>query len=527
MSNHSQKWLFRSGLAVIAWLCAGNSVLAQATDLNRASLLAEVAFEYARAERPEKAVSLLEQAEVQMGEGCYQANALLKIGVGYLKAGRSVKGEQFLTQAVEKAHERTSENCHSGATSPEESLLNRAVEYAEADHLDLALQIAERVDSWLQPVAMAEIAAYYNAAGQRRQAKQVLTQAIAIARDDLEDLMANQLLIFMVDRLIQAEQPELAKFLIDETGLAQPQPSDTSQPSEAIAFDNHLKQGLVRILVDLDQPQQALTLLESIVSKIQPSPDFPLEEASQLVEAALLYNSLGQAPQAAELLEKVRQMPDQSLAKVRLAQGYAALGEFDQARVLAESIEVTSDRQSAYAAIAAEYAKAGLTQEADRLAQSIGGPDFVIRNMIRAYLETEQYSQAQQLAQQANMSDMSAEIAQAYLAAGEPEPALQIIDSISAVDLVEWLRLRTAVEFAQQGQFDQALDQARAIAAPDTKVEALTAIAADYLDPPANSLWGRLWARLVTVLQTWLGTSDPEKAVELLDEALNLIQSET
>ena len=496
---------------MFALLCGGTPILAQSTHLNRAPRLAEIAFEYAEAERLEKAVSLLEQAEVQVEDGCFVGNTLLKIGVGYLNAGQAARGEQFLTQAFETAHQRTLEGCAGGATTPEESLLNRAVEYAEAGHFELALPIVEGVDNLMTPLAMAEIAGYYHDTGQQQQAKQILIQAIAQSR---EDPLVNLLLLGMTSIQIEAGRPNLAKFVIDEMGLAQPQALNSSQPLEMVV---HQKLALAHILIALDQSKQALALLEKIVLEIQALPDFPSWGATnQLIEAALLYNSLGQVSQAGEVLEMTRALLPQMSGdlvdtQVNLVRGYAAMGEFDQARALAESIkdkdvshpgiEGYSGRERAFGEISAEYARAGLTEAATSLAQSLGWPEFVMWNMFRAYLETEQYSQAQQLAQQTNRPEMLWQIGQAYLEAGDPERALQLIDLIPPDVSLDWLRQGIAISFAKQSQFDQALDLVQTIADPDAQVNALIAIAAH--------------------------SSDPEKAVEILDQALKIIQHQT
>ena len=497
-----QQWLVSSGLTLLASLWAGSPTLAQTLYFNRALRLAEIAFEYAEAERPEKAVSLLKQAEAQVDDSCFAGNTLLKIGVGYLNAGRLAEGEQFLTQAFETAHQRTLERCAGSGTSPEESLLNRAVEYAAAGHFELASQIVAGVDNWMTPIAMAKIAGYYSATGQQRQAEEMLTQAIAIAQNNTE---APMILLGMTSYLIQANHPELAKFVITETDLAQPQALNLSQSPEMVV---HLKLGMVQILAALAQPQQALALLDQAVLEIQPLPDFPIQETSELIEAALLYNSLGQVSQANEVLARTHtllpKLPSAGIivqARVRLVQGYAAMGDFDQANALAASIEVDHERQRAYGAIAAEYARAGLTEAAARLAQSLGWPEFELWDMFRAYLDTEQYSQAQQLAQQIDDPNMLREMGQVYLEAGELKQALHIIDLIPPDNSVDWLRGGIAIAFAKQNQFDQALDLAQTIAEPGNKVDVLIAIAARY--------------------------SDPQKAVEILDQALNILQTQT
>ncbi|MEM8809790.1 MAG: hypothetical protein AAGF01_27530, partial [Cyanobacteria bacterium P01_G01_bin.38] len=191
------------------------------------------------------------------------------------------------------------------------------------------------------------------------------------------------------------------------------------------------------------------------------------------------------------------------------------------------SIESAHERQRAYSLIAAEYAKAGLTEEATGLVQSIGNPEFARLDMMRAYLETEDYAQAQKIALQPDMLDFLPEVGQAYLDMGEPEQALSLIDSIPSADSADWLRQSTAIEFARQNEFDQALKLAQTVTDPEIKADVLAAIAANYTKSSDDSSWGRLWTRLVNPLRAWLGTSDQERAVEILDQAVDVMQIDT
>ncbi len=532
MLNISWKAPLSGGLAAIALLCSGTPAQAQSTDLTLAKQLADIAFRYAQVQQPEKAIALLEQAETYVGEDCFEAIAWLKIGVAYQAAGDQAQGEKFLNRAAESATEKTAGDCYSSATSPAESFLNRAAEYAEAGHLDLALQLATRVDNFFEPITLAKIAGEYAEAGQLRKAKQILTQAIANHRalvaqliqenpDSVPAAAADNMLPLMANQLIESGQLELARFVVEQSGLLPPPPPDSDQTSEDAISDINTYLFIARLLPDLEQPQQALSLLDSIVSRIQPS-QYPLEAIYSWVAAAQIYNQLGSG-KAIDVLEQAQtglaQLSNAQMlpsAQAQLARGYAEIGEFDQALVLAKSIDDVSQRQTAYGAIAAAYARAGLSEEADSLVKSIGNPQFARVDMLRAYLETEQYDQAEQVAQQPDMKEFLPEVGRTYCETGQPEQAVSLIDQSPSAD---WLRECAAIEFARQGELTRASDLAQTIEASENKADALTQIAVQYAHPPANSRWQRFWQR-------WFG-SDRLPAVEVLDEALRLIQTET
>ncbi|MEO0458493.1 MAG: hypothetical protein AAF152_18195, partial [Cyanobacteria bacterium P01_A01_bin.114] len=353
MFNKFSFWIVSGGVWMLPLLCAGNPALAKSNDLHRASTLAGIAFEYARVERPDRAIALLEQAETlshgAATETCYGATPLLKIGVGYLTADQSELGQQYLTQAFEVARDRTAENCHVSATSPQESLLNRASEYAEAGHLDLAWQIAEGVDDGMHSITLASLAAHYAAAGQQRQAENVLsqaiTQAVEFAQQYPEDLDVTQMLLFVASTLVEAEQPELANGVIETALLQAPGGFSGLEAAALENFETYQTLNLVQLLADLNQTEQALALLDAAVTNIQPVAGFPQQGTYDRVEAALLYSALGRREQATDVLAKAQQLSDASTQAI-LVQGYAGLGEFDQALTLAASIESTSERRA-------------------------------------------------------------------------------------------------------------------------------------------------------------------------------------
>ncbi|MGB3299379.1 MAG: hypothetical protein WBA76_14005, partial [Phormidesmis sp.] len=425
MLNASWKSQIGSGLAAVVLVCMGSSAQAQATNLPLANQLADIAFGYAQAQQPEKAIALLEQAETYAGEDCFEAIAWLKIGVAYQAAGDQNQGEKFLTKAADSAVERTSGTCYSSATSPAESFLNRAAEYAEAGYLDLALQLATKVDDFFAPYTLAKIAGEYAEAGQPREAKRILTQTIAshqafVAQDNpysTPGLSADNMLILMTYQLSQSRQLELAKFVIEQSELVPTQLPEPAQSSEAAAANINQYLSIARLLADLDESQQALSLLDSIVLNIRPSTEYPLEEILNWVEAAQIYHLLNSSSQATKALEQAQASLTQPSkaqilpsAQAAIVRGYAGIGEFDQALALSKSIADVSERQSAYGAIATAYAEAGQSAAADSLVKSIGNPQFARVNMLHVYLENKQYAQAEQVAQQPDMIEFLPEV---------------------------------------------------------------------------------------------------------------------
>ncbi|MGB7085957.1 MAG: hypothetical protein WBD47_10410 [Phormidesmis sp.] len=510
---------------------------AQSTDLSRASQLAELAFAYAHAQQPEQAIALLEEAQTYPGGDCFEANAWLKIGAAYQAVGEQVQADSFLAQAAESAAEKMSGDCYGSGTPPTSSLLNRAAEYSEAGYLDLGLQLANLTDDLFTPLTLAEIAGDYAEADRQKDAEEILTQAIAdhqssVTRWPEASLpegpawSANRLLLAMAASLAEADQLELAAFVIEQGDLLPAQPSESAQASDTSseALDVGYRLSVARLLITLGQLEQASSVLEAAVSKIQPAADYPLEEIFNWVEAAQLYAQL-ESDQAGEALAKAQSLSEsleaQELAAAQstIAGGYAGIGDFEQAKTIASAIESVSERQNAYGAIALAYARSGSGEAAESLLESIGNPHSARLSIVRAYLESEQYTEAEQIAQQPDMQkEALAEVGSAYCSAGLPEKLVTLLDPGSSED---WLRACAASEFAKQGEFQRALDLAQTIENSSSRADALIDVASQYTRPqPNRSTRGRL----STLWQRWFGHSDAAKAAEILDQARSLIE---
>ena len=532
----------RCGLAVVALVCLGHSAQAQSIERGQAQQLADLAFGYAQAQQTDRAIALLQEAETYGGGDCFEANAWLKIGVAYQAAGDLAAGERFLTQAAESAIEKTATDCYSSGTSPLESVLNRAKEYAAAGHLDLARQVADLNEHLLTPLTLAEIAGYYAATGQSRAAKQVLAEAIAdhqalVAQADDSETAADlawasdAIPAGMAALLIEAEHPDLAQFVIEQSELVSHQLTELAQTSDPTAVYIGSSLMVARLLIDLEQPQQAQSLLEATVPQIQPSAADPLETIQTWVEAAQLYHRLDSRQATASLaqaqdLSATLEASTVAFAQARIVQGYAAIGDFDQAKALAQAIDNVSERQRAHEEIAVAYARSGSVDAANALVQSIGNSESARLSLVRAYLATEQYAAATDLAQQPDLLKKALpEVGAAYCDAGLPEQVLPLLELSSSSE--NWLRRCTAAEFAQQGEFDQALALAQTITEPQIQANALMAIADRYTGPTADTASPSLWGRLATAWQLWFGSADvnQDKAVEVLDQAFKLTQA--
>ncbi len=506
----------------------------QELEHGQAGQLADLAFGYAIAEQSEKAISLLEQAETYEGSSCYEANVWLKIGAGYRAAGQVEKGEAFLTQAYKTANERDNdvENCFTSGTTPGESLLNRSREYLESDHLDLALHIAEGSHNYFSPMTMIEIAGDFYEAGQQRKAKQIITRSVDLAAEmaaeESDDPFFTLVPLAGASLLSQKGNPQLATFLIEESDLLQ----QILSPEDLISSDMQVYERLAiaEVLAELDKPEQSLSVMDEATSNVLPA-EGPFEAVHSWVRAAVLYSQLGSDQQADDAFAAANAALEElsgrtvGVAQAIIVNGYTELGKFEQATQLASAMENSSESMRAYGDIAAAYAKAGEVEEANRVASSIGQDEFTRLSMMRAYLETEQYDQAQQIATQPDMIDYLPEIGQAYCAAGQAE---QVVNSIELLESnpqpADWLRSCAATEFAKQQQFDQATAIADQITPTEYKAETLIAIAAQY-DAPASSFWARWAQRISNPLQTLLGSApDSSNAVQLLDEAHELIR---
>jgi len=145
-----------------------------------------------------------------------------------------------------------------------------------------------------------------------------------------------------------------------------------------------------------------------------------------------------------------------------------------------------------------------------KLARSLStAKNLILTEIVRYYLANKQYDQALKIAQREDVQGVLPDVALAYAEAGKPEQALRVAKSVKPLSnnpaYLDWLMLAFARSFAQQGQFEQALQVAQATQNKQYKSQALTAIAAQYIakDRVANR----------------------SKATEILDQALKVALS--
>ena len=145
----------------------------------KAGLLADIAFQYAELRDTQRLEGVLDQAlsaTRAMSFQCFQANPLAKVAISHLLVGQDSQGQPLLAEAIATALRQEATGCSSSATSPTESLANRTREYAEAGHLDLAVELGRGLGD---PIVMADLAGQLSEAGQTAQAAELLRQALA------------------------------------------------------------------------------------------------------------------------------------------------------------------------------------------------------------------------------------------------------------------------------------------------------------------------------------------------------------
>lgn len=508
--------------ALMATFFPGGQVLAEETYSGKARLLADIAVEYRALGQSELALKILEQAlplaQASTNE-CFKGNPLVKVAGGYILAGEEAKGKQLLEQAIKIARTQTATGCHMSATSPEESLLNRASEYAEAGYYDLAVEIITEVNNPVfSPLALGEVAGHYAKAGEGKQATKVVNQAIKIARR-MDDAQYRTLtLIGIAEHLTQAGQTEQVPQVL-ERALESVSAMDEAHKSENASMKvNHMLR-IASQFAQVGQDRRAKELLDQTLPKIRTVADKPFssEKTSQLVKTANQYAALEQKNKAIEILAEVRtvaQAMDEARSKsdalAKVANAYAEIGNFEIAEEIARLIEDVYQRESAFGGIAIAYAKAGYADKAVKLAKSMGNQNGTLIGIARHYLAKEQYDQALQfvqkwnvkglmsefalgylkagqperaleLVQKGNIEGFMPEIAHSYLKVGQPDQALKIVESIPTPREREWMLPAIARGLAQQGQFDQALQVAQPIKDKSLKAEALVAIAQQHV----------------------------------------------
>ena len=458
--------------------------------------MAEIAFQYAATE-PQAAVKVLDQAlsiTETMQSDCHKAVPLMRVANGYTLVGQTSKGQQLLTKAFQVGHAQTIANCTLSATSPEESLLNRAGEYAKAGYYDFALAIIRGVDNWFRPIAMVRIAAAYQEDQKPDQARQILDEAIAIAQRNPDRQTGRQILLGMVFELKRIGQ---SKFLLPtlQQALESIRAHPLSQSEEDISWNITQKLQVSEMLIVSGQKPQAIALLNQVLPEIQAlrATRFPLDKVYSLSQAATQYAAVGQPDQARAILaiaqstaQALKPSSPRNSAFARVARGYVEIGQLQTARELAGRIKTRMDREQVFQAIAMHHAKAGEVAQAVKVARSLlTRKDSTLSEIVRYYLANQQYDQALQIAQRERVKSILPEVALAYAEAGKPERAEQIVRSIQPPSdnsaHLDWFMPALARSFAQNGQFEQALRVAQATRTKEDKSRALIAIATQYI----------------------------------------------
>ena len=462
-------------------------------------LITDIAYQYAAAQRSASALKVLDQAialtETMEGD-CYKATPLTRVANGYILAGEAAKGQKLLTRAFQIAREQSAIDCTRATTSPD-SLLNRAVEYAEAGDYNFALSIIDGVDNSLRSMAMAKIAGSYLKNKQPEQARQLINRAMDISLRFPEPLMRRDRLLSIAFELKGQENLELLPPVIKQI---QATPYSTDKPQSGDEIDWKLGQTLMlaQMLVATGEKAQAIAVLNQVVPEIQALQQLPshmLEQIQNLNQAAIQYAAAGQPEQAKTLLlksitaaesSKPSMNPESALAMV--AQAYAEIGQVQTADELTRQIKSVDIREQVSRAIALHYAKTGNLSQATTIARSLKNTkNMTLSNIVRHLLETKQYEQALQVARQEKVDSILPQVTLAFAEAGKPQQALQIAESLQVKEpsdqsvCLDCVMSKIAQSFAQQGQFDQALKVAQKIQSKEEKSHVLTMIAAQYL----------------------------------------------
>lgn len=542
-----------STIALVSLTFLESAIASPAPEL-RARLLSDIAFEYAELGNSERAIAIAQQA-IQSANGmtqpCYRANSLAKVAGSYLLAGQEKTGKEWIATAIQTARQQTATGCSSSATSPTESLSNRAQEYAEDGHFDLAIALSSGLND---PMATAEIAQNLFQAGQNERATQTLDQAIAFAQAIPDAAYKAQMLNVMATQLIVAGNREAGIRVLEQIDTR-----PTGASAEARSTQGTTRLRTAEQFAEAGASERAIAILDQTLPTIRqlPTRPLPLDPIIQFVDAALLYHQLNRPDQATAILAEAHRaaaaiaptpMQSQADALGRVAVGYGKVGNFARARQILQTIRSTGEKQAALGNLASVYAEAGNVEEAVKLAQSSANRNGVLISIVRYYLQQKQPDTAWQFVQTQQVQGILSEVAVAYLEAGQPEKALQIVQtgnlegftpdivqgyaqtgrSQQAKQLAEaqgmtWLLPTVVQGLAEQRQLDDALQTVKSITDPTQKAEALIAIARVYAEPNAANggpmPWLTQWRSWV---QNFLGDSDQEKAQTILEQALQV-----
>jgi tetratricopeptide (TPR) repeat protein len=548
-----------AAIVLVAVFGSTGMAIASESQDTKARFLTDIAFQYAELGKSDSAIEVLEQALPStraVSSQCYQANPLAKIAGSYLLLGQDAVAKPLLAEAVQTAKAQDATGCSSSATSPTESLSNRAREYAEAGHLDLAIELSSKLGD---PITMAEIAGHLEAAGQPERASKILDQAIVLAQGiTAPQYSSTQILIVMAERLRVAERPALVPLILERALESIPLEASPQSPTE-LQVSSMLQ--IAESFAGIQSNSQALAVLDRVMPKIQALSTPSFEKIDYQVRAALQYEELGQKSQPtailAEALANAQKLPkddrlSQASALGSVAEGYAKLGDFEQALKIAQSTQKEGGRLPVYERIAVAYAIAGNPDKAVKLAQLSGNRNGALIEIVRYYLAQKQPDQALQFVQAHQVKGIASEVALGYLEVKQPGQALKIVQMNELEGFVpdiarqyaevgqveqawqllsnkqmEWVLPEVARGFAQQRQFNSALEVTQAMNDKTYKIQALLAIAQSYAkndDVEPGSLQGLL-ARFGDWVQGIFGDSDRENAAKALEQALENTRS--
>ncbi|MBD1915106.1 MULTISPECIES: hypothetical protein [Cyanophyceae] len=554
------KFLLLATLPVLGLLTPKQAIAISVPEV-QARLLSDIAFQYAKLGDSRQAVAISEQAleATAETEPCFKADTLARVAGSYWLIGQEAEGQRRVTEAIETAEAQAATGCSSSTSSPTESLMYRAREFADEGQFELAIALASGMGD---PLALSEIAADLLNVGQFQRADQLLEEAIAQAQKIDDAYYQTYTLNSMGMNLTLAGHPEPAKAVLEQAILSAAA-LDTEDP-ERDSLQGSALLWTARQFTELGANDRAIALLDQTVPKIRNRSTEPLslDKVFQLVDAALLYQQVGLDDKAVATLAEAYQVgnaivPDANHSQAdadalgRVAVGYAKIGDFERAMQIVEEVQPASYRQGALGDIAIAYAAAGNLEAAVELAQSNPNRDGAMIGIVRHYLQEKQPDQAWQVVQAQQVKGILSEVAVGYLDVEQPEQALQlaqtgklegftpgIVQSYAASGQPEqameraqseeflWLLPAVVQGFAQQGQFDAALQTAQSIADPVDRAQAFLTIALAYTEPQAEAQGIR---RFVTRTQDRIvglfGTSDRERADEVLVQALQATQS--
>lgn len=503
-----------AAIALLLGLSAGKAIASPpGPNERKARLFSEIGFEYA-ALGSDRALEVFDQAQQSidaMTDRCYQANPVVRVAGGYWLLERpeadtvpGAQSDRLLNEAIEIAKAQEKTGCSSSATSPTESLANRAREFAKAGHLDLAIALSTKLGD---PISLAEFSTLLAKEGETERAAEVLSQAIefiqqveAPGQSGLAE-WRTMILTSMGEQMVQAERPDAAQQVLDRAIESLPAiEATTTEVSDAV---NHLEsmRRIATALADIGANQQAIELLDQLIPKIRAlevsgdSFDY-LVKVRFLIEAAIAHHKLDQQDQAIALLTEAqadrRSDVMARVAEADVADGYARIGKFEQALQMARSIPFPREQQMALSQIAIAYVEAGNEAEAVKIAQSIDNPSEIYSSIVQYYLFHKQPDRAFNFAQTRQVNSLNSELARGFLEAGAPDRALQIVQAHNLEGFAPDLAQRYAAEgqpdrvialideqwtssklvqvqaFANQGQFDRAVQIAESIGSSES-----------------------------------------------------------